>query len=266
MTLFEILILALVQGVAEFLPVSSSAHLILPSALLGWKDQGLAFDIAVHFGSLMAVICYFYRDLLAMTKAWFSSLFGGPASADSRLAWWIILATIPAIVFGFALMPLVEQYARSALVIAATTIGFGLLLLVADKTAKQTKQLDKLTFASALWIGLSQVLAMIPGTSRSGITMTSALMLGFDRESAARFSFFLSIPTILGAAVLATADLATSQITIDWSAMLYGAAFSFVSAYACISLFLAWIAKLGMTPFVIYRLLLGGVLLWFVYW
>ncbi len=265
MTMFEIIILAIIQGITEFLPISSSAHLILPSALFGWQNQGLAFDVAVHMGSLLAVILYFRNDIIAMTQAWFSSVFKGQSSNQSRLAWWVIIGTLPAIVFGFLLKPLIEEYARSAAIIAITTIVFGLLLLFADKTAKQTKTLDKLSLSSVLWIGFSQVLAMIPGTSRSGITMTSALMLGFNRDSAARFSFLLSIPTILGAGVLATKDLLESQSVIDWSAMFYGAAFSFVSAYACIYLFLAWISRLGMTPFVIYRLLLGAVLVWFVW-
>lgn len=265
MTLFEIIILAIIQGITEFLPISSSAHLILPSEILGWNNQGMAFDVAVHLGSLLAVVLFFRQDIVAMTEAWFASVLKKQHSANSRLAWWVIIGTLPAVVFGFMMKPLIEEYARSAAIIAVTTIAFGLLLLFADKTAKQTKKLDKLSLSSVLWIGFSQVLALIPGTSRSGITMTSALMLGFDRESAARFSFLLSIPTILGAGVLATSDLVQAGGVIDWQAMLYGVLFSFVSAYACIYLFLSWISRLGMTPFVIYRLAIGGMLVWFVW-
>ena len=265
MTLFEILILAIIQGIAEFLPISSSAHLILPSALLGWDNQGLAFDIAVHLGSLLAVLIYFRHDVGRMLVAWFGHGFSRQQTPDSRLAWSVIVATIPTIIIGFLVKDIVEVYARSALVIAITTIGFGLLLWYADKTAKLTKSVGAMTWQSALMIGLAQVTALIPGTSRSGITMTAGLMLGFDRESAARFSFLLSIPTILGAGVLSTYDLISDNIAVDWVSMSIGVVLSFVSAYACIYLFLAWISRLGMLPFVIYRLLLGAALLAFVF-
>ncbi|MEO9946967.1 MAG: undecaprenyl-diphosphate phosphatase [Paraglaciecola sp.] len=265
MTIFEIIILAIIQGITEFLPISSSGHLILPSLLLDWKNQGLAFDVAVHVGSLLAVVAYFREDILRMIIAWTTKGFSSQQSPDSKLAWWIIIATLPAVVFGYFLKPFIAEYARSALVIACTTIGFGLLLWIADRRATLSKNLTDINFKSALIIGFSQVLAMIPGTSRSGITMTAGLMLGLDRDSCARFSFLLSIPTILGAGLLVTYDLVKANEAVDWLAMGLGAAFSFVSAYACIYLFLAWISKLGMTPFVIYRLLLGIVLLGVVF-
>ncbi len=266
MTMFEIIILAIVQGLTEFLPISSSAHLILPSEILGWRDQGMAFDVAVHLGSLLAVMIYFRQDIWRLTAAWFSHGFGKQQSSDSRLAWWIIIGTIPAVLFGFSFKGMLEVYGRSALVIGITSIGFGLLLWYADKTATQIKNLQQVTWKSALFIGLAQAVAVIPGTSRSGITMTAGLMMGLDRESAARFSFLLSIPVILGAGTLASFDLVQQQQGIDWQALIFGALFSFVSAYACIYLFLAWIAKIGMLPFVIYRLLLGSLLLLFVFY
>ena len=148
---------------------------------------------------------------------------------------------------------------------AVTTIGFGLLLWYADATAKLTKKMTQMRIGQAVIIGIAQILALIPGTSRSGITMTASLMLGFDRESAARFSFLLSIPAILGAGLLSTLDLLQEADAVDWTALLYGAAFSFVSAYLCIYLFLNWISRIGMLPFVIYRLILGAILLWFVF-
>ncbi|WP_299082690.1 undecaprenyl-diphosphate phosphatase [uncultured Paraglaciecola sp.] len=265
MTLFEIIILAIIQGLTEFLPISSSAHLILPSEVLGWNDQGLAYDVAVHVGSLLAVMIYFREDIWRLAKAWFSSGLSANQTQDSRLAWWIILGTLPAVMFGFALKDIIEIYTRSALVIATTTIGFGLLLWYADSRAKQHKTIHQITWKNTLFIGLAQAVAIIPGTSRSGITMTAGLMMGLDRESAARFSFLLSIPVILGAGLLKTLDLLQSPNVIDWYALLFGAAFSFVSAYACIYLFLAWIAKIGMLPFVIYRLILGTALLLFVF-
>ncbi|WJG08777.1 undecaprenyl-diphosphate phosphatase [Aliiglaciecola sp. LCG003] len=265
MTLFEIIVLAIIQGITEFLPISSSAHLILPSELLGWTEQGLAFDVAVHVGSLLAVMIYFREDISRMLLAWLQTGFSRKQSDDSKLAWWVILATIPAVVVGFLAKDFIEHYAREALVIAITTIIFGLVLWYADVTGKLHKNIYQLNWKSALIIGLAQALALIPGTSRSGITMTAALMLGLDRQSSARFSFLLSIPVILGAGLLATLDLVKQDAAVDWQALFYGTVLSFVSAYACIYLFLSWISKIGMLPFVIYRLILGAVLLGFVF-
>lgn len=265
MTIFEIIILAIIQGITEFLPISSSAHLILPSEILGWNNQGLAFDVAVHVGSLLAVMIYFRQDIGRMLLAWLSRGFSQTQTDDSKLAWWVIIATIPAVIAGFAGKAFIEEYARSALVIACTTIGFGLLLWYADKKAVLSKTITELSWKNALVIGFAQALALIPGTSRSGITMTAGLMMGLDRESTARFSFLLSIPVILGAGLLATLDLLSTPEAVDWNALFYGAALSFVSAYACIYLFLSWISRIGMLPFVIYRLILGAVLLYFVF-
>ncbi|GLR71178.1 undecaprenyl-diphosphate phosphatase [Agaribacter marinus] len=265
MTLFEIIILAIIQGLTEFLPISSSAHLILPSEVLGWNNQGLAFDVAVHVGSLLAVMIYFREDIWRLSLAWFGQGFSKQQSTDSRLAWWVIIGTIPAGAFGFLMKDFIEVYARSALVIATTTIVFGLLLWYADAKAKQIKKIEHIGLKETIFIGIAQAIAVIPGTSRSGITMTAGLMLGLTRDAAARFSFLLSIPIILAAGLFSTLDLVESPEAIDWSALLYGAAFSFVAAYACIYLFLSWISRIGMLPFVIYRLLLGVILLIFVF-
>ena len=265
MSIFEIIVLAIIQGITEFLPISSSAHLILPSVLLGWKDQGLAFDVAVHVGSLLAVIIYFRADISRMLVGWLSYGFGKNQTTDSKLAWWVIFATIPVVIIGFMFKDIIEIYGRSALVIACTTIGFGLLLWFADYSAKQLKDINQLGWRGALIIGSLQILSLIPGTSRSGITMTAGLLMGLTRDAAARFSFLLSIPTITGAGLLASLDLIQANQAVDWVSMLYGVILSFVSAYACISLFLAWISRIGMLPFVIYRLILGAVLLYFVF-
>lgn len=265
MTIFEIIILAIIQGLTEFLPISSSAHLILPAVVLGWNNQGLAFDVAVHVGSLLAVMIYFREDIWRLSFAWFRQGFSQQQSTDSKLAWWVILGTIPAGLFGFLMKDWIELYARSALVIAITTIVFGLLLWYADAKAKQTKTTEHLSFKDIVVIGVAQALAIIPGTSRSGITMTAGLMLGLTRESAARFSFLLSIPIILAAGLFSTLDLLEAELAVDWYALLYGAAFSFVAAYLCIFLFLSWISRIGMLPFVIYRLILGAILLYIVF-
>jgi len=265
MTIFEIIILAIIQGLTEFLPISSSAHLILPAEVLGWNNQGLAFDVAVHVGSLLAVMIYFREDIVRLVIAWFSKGFSKQQSTDSRLAWWVIIGTIPAGLFGYLMKDWIELYARSALVIAVTTIVFGLLLWYADSKAKQSKTTDTLTLKDILVIGVAQAIAVIPGTSRSGITMTAGLMLGLTRESAARFSFLLSIPIILAAGLFSAYDLLEANTAVDWQALFYGAAFSFVAAYLCIFLFLSWISRIGMLPFVIYRLALGLILLYIVF-
>lgn len=264
MTTLEIIVLAIIQGITEFLPISSSAHLILPSQLLGWTDQGLAFDVAVHVGTLAAVLIYFREDVIKLLVAWFGSL-KGQKSAESNLAWCIIIGTIPAGLAGLLLKDYVEVYARSISVIAATTIIFGLLLWWADRTAKQIKVIEQVTFKSALIIGIAQAMALIPGTSRSGITMTAGLMLGLNRQSAARFSFLLSIPIILLAGGYQVLKLATGDEQVAWNTILLGTVLSFFSAYACIHLFLKWIERVGMTPFVIYRLLLGVILISFIW-
>ncbi|REL27996.1 undecaprenyl-diphosphate phosphatase [Thalassotalea euphylliae] len=268
MDIIEIILLALIQGLTEFLPISSSAHLILPSQLFGWTDQGLSFDVAVHVGSLLAVMIYFREEVGRMFMAWVSSFSSkGRASDnfDGKLAWWILFATIPAGLFGLFGKDYIEEYSRSVLVIAATTILFGVLLGFADIKAKQNVSLEKLGFKGAMLIGVAQAIAIIPGTSRSGITMTMGLMLGLSRDNAARFSFLLSIPAIAMAGSYLTYKAISESQPLVWSDVGLGALLSFVSAYACIHFFLILINKLGMMPFVIYRLLLGTGLLFFAF-
>lgn len=260
MSLLEIIVLALIQGLSEFLPISSSGHLLLPAQLLGWTDQGLAFDVAVHVGSLAAVVIYFRKEVINLTIGWFGSV-AGKSSDDGKMAWMIIVATLPVIVVGLLIKDLVELWLRTGYVIAATTIIFGLLLLWADKVSIRQKQKSELDWKKAIIIGTSQILALIPGTSRSGITMTTALFLGLDREQSARFSFLLSIPTILGAGTLMTAELLGDTAQVNWQELFFGFVLSFVSAYLCITLFLKWIASIGMTPFVIYRVILGIIII-----
>jgi len=275
MSTLEIIILALLQGLTEFLPISSSAHLILPSQILGWQDQGLGFDVATHVGSLLAVMLYFRKDLGAMTVAWLGTINIGPAknssdsqvNFDGKLAWWILFATIPAGLFGLLGKDFIEEHLRSALVIAATTLLFGFLLGFADVKAshrKEHKPLEKLGLKGAMLIGLAQAIALIPGTSRSGITMTIGLLLGLSRNNAARFSFLLSIPAIAMAGSYLTLKLVLSVEAVDWLAMGLGSLIAFVSAYACIHYFLILLNKIGMMPFVIYRLILGVGLLWYL--
>lgn len=264
MSTIEIFILAILQGLTEFLPISSSAHLILPSQIFGWADQGLAFDVAVHVGTLLAVVLYFRKDVTDMLFAWTGSIVKKEHTVDSTLAWWILFATIPAGLFGLLGKDFIEEHLRSAAVIATTTIVFGLLLGFVDIKSKRNKDIEKLGFKGAMLIGLAQAVALIPGTSRSGITMTVGLMLGLKRDAAARFSFLLSIPAIAMAGSYLTLKLITGSDVVDWQAIFMGVTLAFISAYACIHYFLIVLDKMGMMPFVVYRLLLGGFLIWFI--
>tara|TARA_B100000745_G_scaffold78059_1_gene47478 strand:- start:2255 stop:3061 length:807 start_codon:yes stop_codon:yes gene_type:complete len=262
MTWLEAFLLAVIQGLTEFLPISSSAHLILPSQLLGWEDQGLAFDVAVHVGSLVAVVTYFHKEVWQLAMAWFKQFGASGQSRDSLLAWAVIIGVIPAGVIGYLVNDYVELYLRSILVIAITTLLFGVLLGWSDKISHPQPITEyQLTFKHILIIGFAQALALIPGTSRSGITMTAGRFLGMTRQASARYSFLLSIPLILAAGAFKTLELAESPQPVDWWVIFVGFALAAVSAYVCIAFFLKLIDKIGMMPFVIYRLGLGMILL-----
>jgi len=262
METMHIIILALVQGFTEFLPISSSAHLILVPELLGWPDQGLAFDVSLHVGTLVAVILYFRKEVGLMAMDWGRSVAQRRLVGESRLAWAVLFATIPAGLAGIIFKHAVETELRSPLVIAATTILFGLVLWYADRVGRRQRDEHSLGWKDVLFIGVAQAVALIPGTSRSGITMTAGLMAGLNREAAARFSFLLSIPTIAGAGLLEIKDLVEASAPVDWHDLSLGAILSAVSAYVCIHFFLKLLGRIGMAPYGIYRLFLGGVLLY----
>ena len=253
----HILVLAFVQGLTEFLPISSSAHLILLPRLLGWPDQGLVFDVAVHFGSLLAVVFYFRDEIRRMLWSWSRSLAGAPPDRDSRLAWWVIVGTLPAIVAGLLLQGPIEAKLRSPWIIATASILFGLLLWYADRRARRERSEHQLELRDVLIIGCFQVLALIPGTSRAGITITGGLLLGMTRKSAARFSFLLAMPVIFASGVLQTHRMLTEVNPISWTDLALGTLLSALSAGLCIHVFLRLVERIGMLPFVIYRVLLG---------
>ncbi|NCA69666.1 MAG: undecaprenyl-diphosphate phosphatase [Sphingobacteriia bacterium] len=262
----QILILAFVQGITEFLPISSSGHLILTPLLFGYALQSLAFDVAVHLGTLGAVMLYFRREILAMILAVLESLRTRRLDRpEARLGWMIILATLPVVVLGLPLKTVLDllraDETRAALVIAGTSIGFGLLLWWADWRGKRTRTEYDLRWRDALLIGVMQALAIIPGVSRSGITITAALMLGLSRQGASRFSFLLAIPTILMAGSLETLDLIQASEPVDWLALLLGGLLSFGVAYLTIHYFLRFIERVSMLPFVLYRIGLGVLIL-----
>ena len=254
--------MALIQGITEFLPVSSSAHLILVPLLTEWQDQGLAIDVAVHLGSLVAVVFYFRKDITRILSAGIDSIVKKErANQDSKLFWYIAFASIPVLAAGFLLRDIVSTYLRSPFIIAYASIGFGLLLWYADVTGKRLRQIDSINLRDAIIIGLAQALALIPGTSRSGITMTAALLLGLDRNSAARFSFLMAVPIILAAAGYESLKLIQSDVGVDIINFLVAALLSAVSAFVAIHVFLQFLDKIGMLPFVLYRVLLGVVLI-----
>ena len=254
------------QGLTEFLPISSSAHLILvPQIIEEWADQGLAFDVAVHVGTLVAVIYYFRKELVPMTVDWVASLKTRRQTRNSMLAWAVLFGTIPVGLAGLLFKGIIETDLRSPLVIAAATIVFGLLLWAADAMGKRVRDEYTITWSDVFIIGCAQALALIPGTSRSGITMTAGLMVGLSREAAARFSFLLSIPVITLSGLLMTKDLVEQAGPVDWSAIMLGALLSCVAAYLCIHFFLKLLERIGMWPFVIYRLILGCVLVYIFY-
>jgi len=260
-SLLQVIVLAVVQGITEFLPISSSAHLILVPELLGWPDQGLAFDGAMHVGTLTAVLWYFRRDLWPMTRDFGRSLRGHGLTPDGRLAWAILLGTLPTAVAGLLLHDVVEGPLRRVEVIAATTIIFGLLLLLADRTARQTRDEYGFRWRDAAIIALAQVLALVPGTSRSGITMTAGLMVGLTRTGAARFSFLLSIPITALAGGYEILRLAQTDAPQRLDTALIAAVAAAISSYLSIVFLIRLLQSRGMTPFVVYRLLLGGYLI-----
>ncbi len=265
MVFWQIVVLALVQGLTEFLPISSSAHLILVPVLSDWPDQGLAFDVVMHMGTLSAVIWYFRKDVNQLTMDWIYSCRQRRHVGESRLAWIVMFATIPVALAGLLLNEVIDHDLRSPLVIAWATIFFGLLLGVADYVGRRKPRVTdehKLGWKTGMSIGLAQALALIPGTSRSGITMTAGLFAGMSRQAAARFSFLLSIPVILLAGGYKTVKLLQQGNGVDWLALGLGYTLSALSAYVCIYYFLKLLERIGMMPFVFYRLAQGLILLY----
>lgn len=265
MEIWQIMVLAVVQGISEFLPISSSAHLVLVPMWAGWSDQGIVIDVALHVGTLAAVVVYFRSETAAMVRGALRLFAGDVSGMEAGLAVKVALGTLPVVVAGFLLKDRVAEDFRSAILIAFTTITFGILLWIADRAGpgRHAKLFNDITLGAAFLIGLAQMLALVPGVSRSGITMTAALFLGYQREASARFSLLLSIPTILAAGTLKGIDLSQSGSTgLQLDAAL-AAFLAFLSALAAIAGLMTWLRKATFVPFVAYRLVLGGVLfLW----
>ncbi len=260
----QILVLAIVQGITEFLPISSSGHLILIPALTGWPDQGLAMDVMVHVGSLVAVLVYFWRDCLGLVRGGLN-LLRGRMTDEGRMAIYILLATIPAMAFGLYLKASGMSAAlRSVEIIAWNAIIFGVVLYVTDLIGKKIKKMEDMTLAPAMMIGIAQALALIPGTSRSGITMSAARLLGFERPEAARFSFLLGIPAISAAGLVTILEFMEAGEGIPSDALL-AAFLTFFSALAAIALLMALVKRTSFLIFVLYRFALGLLLFAMLY-
>ena len=264
MSTLQIVVLAVVQGITEFLPISSSAHLILTPHVFGWADQGLLVDLAVHVGSLVAVLVYFWRDVLMMLVG-VPKLVTDRSHPGARLIIILLVATIPAVVVGLLAKHTVETAFRSVELIAWTTVFWGIVLYIGDRFGPMIRRLEHLRIPGAIFIGCAQVLAMVPGTSRSGITITAARFLGFERRDAARFSFLLSIPTIAGAGLLGVKELMESGSAQLQHDALIAAIIACATAFGAIWFLMNWVRRSSYTPFVIYRVLLGSALLVWVY-
>lgn len=264
MALTQIIVLAVVQGITEFLPISSSGHLIMVPILADWPDQGLMLDVAVHVGTLGAVMIYFWQDLFAMVTGVFR-LLKGRRDPGARLAGQVVVATIPLLGAGYLFDAYVGDGLRSIEVIGWATLCFGILLYAADHMSMTVKKLDHSSYLDVLVIGIAQILALIPGTSRSGITMTAARFLGFERAEAARFSMLLSIPAIAASGLWLGLNIYEADDITLTRGVLAATGLSFVTAILSIAALMAWLQRSSFTPFVIYRVILGVTLLAFAY-
>jgi undecaprenyl-diphosphatase len=258
MTWYEAIILGIVQGLTEFLPISSTAHLRIIPALLGWHDPGAAFTAVTQLGTIAAVIIYFFKDIIRIATAWLRSLFNPKlrGELDARMGWYVILGTLPVSILGLVFENQIDTVARDLRLIAGTLIVLGLILLIADQRGTSTKKLGNLTFFDAMMFGFAQALALIPGVSRSGATITAGLFMGYDRASAARYSFLLSIPAVLASGLFKLKDISAGDgPSIALTAL--ATVLAFISGYASIAWLLRYVSTKSFFPFVVYRVILG---------
>ena len=279
MELFGAAILGVIQGLTEFLPISSSAHLILVPWLLGWKPEGIMFDVSLHVGTAAAILAYFWQDWWKLGKETILGLISGRpfGNPERRLACFLIVGTLPAAVIGLLFEKQVEETLRSPLITVFTLVGLGIVLYIADRLGRKQRTLKDFSWGDSLWIGLSQALALIPGVSRSGITMSTAMLRAADRPSAARFSFLLATPVIVGAGllegwrlvnalrspVMAAAGNASGAAQVHWPVLAVGVFCAAVTGFLCIRYFLRYLQRGSFLPFVIYRFILAAIVLIF---
>ena len=261
MDITQTITLALIQGLTEFLPVSSSAHLVILPKFLDWPDQGLAFDVVLHFATLCAIIFYYRSSLLSLTKDFYDSIVTRKTQGESMLAWGIILGTIPVGIVGLLFRESIELNLRSYQIVAFATIFFGLLLGFSDWLHRSIdKSREYIRGSDILIVGCFQALALIPGTSRSGITITAALLIGLSRALSIKYAFLLSIPVIALATLLKTFDLVKDTSQVDWNLLFIGFIVALITSYFTIVFFIRLVERIGFLPFVIYRILLGALL------
>jgi undecaprenyl-diphosphatase len=261
-TLFHIVVLAVIQGITEFLPISSSGHLALAPQIAGWPDQGLMMDVAVHVGTLGAVVAYLWRDLwgILCDLPWLAA---GRVEPGAWLLFYLFIASLPVAAAGYALNQYGVEILRSATVIGWSFLGFGVLLYLSDRLGLRVRRLEHMSVVNALYIGVAQAFALIPGASRAGTTITMARMLGYERREAARFSMLLAIPAILGAGLLQGAELVRSGDTALQMDALMAAGLAFVTALFAIAAMMGWLRRASFTPFVVYRVIAGiAILIW----
>ncbi|MFD9890333.1 undecaprenyl-diphosphate phosphatase [Amycolatopsis sp. NPDC059027] len=259
---FEALVLGLVQGLTEFLPISSSAHLRITAALAGWDDPGAAFTAVTQIGTELAVILYFGKKIGRILMAWFFSLYKKEwrQDPDARLGWLIIVGSLPIVVLGLLLQDAIDRSFRDLRITATTLIVFGLILLVADRVAKQRRNLDHLTVPHGLGFGFAQALALIPGVSRSGGTTSAGLLMGYTRADAAEYSFLLAVPAVFGSGLYKLTDIGKNGETAQWGPTILATLVAFGVGYLVIAWLMAYIKKRSFVPFVVYRVALGLIL------
>ncbi len=262
MTTLQVIILAIVQGLTEFLPISSSGHLVLVPYLVDWTDQGLAFDVAVHFGSLVAVCAFFREDIMGLLRGAAQILGGNVHLPQANMALAIGLGTIPAAAAGLLFASWIEANLRDPSVIVYTLAGYGILMALADRLAPSRRNIASVRIRDALIIGCAQALALVPGTSRSGVTITAGRLLGLERADAARFSFLLSAPVILLATVFKGVQLIMGDDAVAWGQLALGAVVSAVVAYLSIEFFMRFVSRIGLAPFAVYRIILAAIILY----
>jgi undecaprenyl-diphosphatase len=262
MDFIQTIVLSLVQGLSEFLPISSSAHLILVPKLSDWPDQGLAFDVVVHMGTLSAIVFYYRAIIKILINDFFYSVVKIQTVGQSKLAWGVLLGTIPVGLAGLLFKDFIEVNLRSTEVIAYSTLVFGLLLGFASwiNTRNQSSRVE-LSWQDIGFVGIMQALALIPGTSRSGITITAGLLIGLSKNTSTQFAFLLSIPVITLSALLMLLDLYQQPQVADWPMLLLGFLVSAISAYFTVVFFIKLLDTIGLMPFVVYRIILGVLLL-----
>jgi undecaprenyl-diphosphatase len=258
---FEAIVLGIVQGLTEFLPISSTAHLRIVPALVGWDDPGAAFTAVTQLGTTAAVLIYFARDIARIVVAWLRSLFQPEyrGNHDARMGWYVILGTIPVGVLGFVFRHQIKDQARDLRIIAAAMITVAIVLWVADRTGRRDKDLRQLDVRDGLVYGLAQAASLIPGVSRSGATISAGLFLNYDREAATRYSFLLSIPAVLASGLFELLDIGSDHST-QWGPTILATVVAGVVGYAVIAWLLRYVATHDFLPFVIYRLVVGLLL------